>query len=84
MPRPRQHCTPIGTGEESGVGTSVVTQSFMWTMTVAEVRAELGVREQRVWELMKAGVLRWTRPGRRRLICRASVAAYLERHERGK
>ena len=44
-------------------------------LTVEEAAAELRVSRSRVWELIAAGCLASTRPGRRRLVPRAAVDA---------
>ena len=57
-------------------------QSPYWdgALTVAEARRMFGVSRSRLFLLMRAGALEWSRPGKHRLISRSSLVRYLDRH----
>jgi hypothetical protein len=52
-------------------------------MTVRQAAEFMGMGRNRVFALMKAGELVWSKPGQARLVSKVSCQLYLARHQRG-
>ena len=78
MPRPRPTVSPIDASPPAADD---------WAdgaLGVKAAAAFAGVSRDTLYELMRAGVLTWRRPGKCRLIARSSLARWLASHPSGR
>ena len=84
MPRPKPSVVAIDPTRPATDGSDPTDVWSSGSLTVRAAAAEFGIPVRNLFYLMKDNHLAWRRPGKTRLIARASIVRWLASHPSGR